>query len=140
MMIIFFLYFMPFLFFPLDINYFNILTLPYGTLNVFIYYLGWINSFVLITISIFTIIKYENINNNYIFALLINLILNWLNNFMLYELNNILLFLISILIGLLSTLYLFIQTNKINKKLSYTIIFYLFWLIYNIILFTIIGF
>lgn len=140
MTIIFFLYFASFLFFPLDNNYLNTLNLPWLIPNIFIYSLGWIVSFVLITTSIFIIIKYENINNNYLFALLINLILNWLYNFMLYELNNILLFLISIIIVLISTLYLFIQTKKINNKLSYVIIFYLFWLIYNIILFTIIWF
>lgn len=140
MTIIFFLYFASFLFFPLDNNYLNTLNLPWLIPNIFIYSLGWIVSFVLITTSIFIIIKYENINNNYLFALLINLILNWLYNFMLYELNNILLFLISIIIVLVSTLYLFIQTKKINNKLSYVIIFYLFWLIYNIILFTIIWF
>lgn len=140
MTIIFFLYFMPFLFFPLDINYFNTLNLTWLIPNVSIYYLGSVIAFIFITTSIFTIIKYEKINNNYLFALILNLLSNWLYNFMLYEINNLLLFIISIISILISTLYLFIETKKINNKLSYMIIFYLFWLVYNIIIFTFTSF
>lgn len=134
MSIMFFIYFMSFLLFPVDNIYLQSLNLPFFMPNLYIFSLFWIISFILIVSTIFTIIKYEKINNNYLFILIINLIINQFYCFFFFQLHNLIFTLFSLIFILISAIYLYIETKKINKKLSILLIFYLFWLIYNLIL------
>lgn len=134
MSIMFFIYFMSFLLFPVDNIYLQSLNLPFFMPNLYIFSLFWIISFILIVSTIFTIIKYEKINNNYLFILIINLIINQFYCFFFFQLHNLIFTLFSLIFILISAIYLYIETKKINKKLSILLIFYLFWLFYNLIL------
>lgn len=121
MTIVYYLYFSTLLFFP------------YLDSNMETFYLGWIITFMILTTTTFIIVKYEKINNNFLFALLLNFILIWLSIFTIYEFNN--LSFISLILLLISNIYLFKETKKLNGKLAYLIVFNILWPICNILLF-----
>lgn len=136
MTFMFFIYFISFLLFPVNGLYLQSINLPCLNSHIYIFSLFWIISFTLIVSTVFTIIKYEKVNNNYLFILIINFILNQLFSFTFFQLNNLIFTIFSLIFILISGLYLYLETKKINKTLSILLIFYLLWLIYNLILLT----
>lgn len=95
----------------------------------------WITSYILITTSIFMVIKYHKINNDYLFALIVTFILNQTFTYCLFGLNNLLLSLISIMSINIFTYILYKETKKIDKNAATVLIPYLVWLVVNLIIF-----
>ena len=130
------------LIFKVDNTFYNSLNLPSFTLNGKIISIIWFIIYNLITISIILTIKKINIfkNNDYLFILIINYLSNQLfMYFFFYLMSPFLGFAITI-INYISTIFLFIETQKISKKASYFIIPYIIYGTYALILITTIYF
>lgn len=96
----------------------------------------WIVMYILITISIYTTIKKENIfkNKDYFYVLLTNYLSNQAFPFAFFYLMSPFFGFVMTTIVFISSIYLFIETNKINKKGSYFLIPYIIYNLYAFIL------
>ncbi len=91
--------------------------------------------FIILPIKIFYLIKYKKINNDYLFYIINNILLNILFWFSLYQIDSTLLLTVSSSALLINGLLLFIETKKISNKTSNLLIPYLLYLTINIIIF-----
>lgn len=134
--IILFFWLLSGLLFKVNNSFYNLLELPSFTLSGNVIGFIWIIIYILNTISIILISKKTNIlkNSDYLYILLINYISNQLfMYFFFYLMSPFLGFAITTII-FISTIFLFIETNKISKKSSYFLIPYLIYCSYAFIL------
>ena len=139
---ILFLWLLSGLIFKVNNDYYSLLKLPFFTLNGKIISIIWFIIYILITISIFKIIKKIDIfkNKDYFYILLTNYFANQLfMYFFFYLMSPFLGFIITIVISL-STIFLYLETKKISKKFSYYLIPYIIYSTYALILMSTIYF
>ena len=139
---ILFLWLLSGLLFKVNNDYYSLLKLPFFTLNGKIISIIWFIIYILITISIFKIIKKINIfkNKDYLYILITNYLSNQLfMYFFFYLMSPFLGFIITIIVSL-STIFLYLETKKISKKFSYYLIPYIIYSTYALILMSTIYF
>jgi len=122
--IILFLTILFFYLFPLSFINFNtyFLNENYLLLSFIIIY---ILNIIFISLSTFNIIKDKSPNDNYLFILIINYLINPLSNLFFFNFKNLYLAFISLIIILITNGYLFSETKLLNKISSYYLIPYL---------------
>ena len=139
---ILFLWLLSGLIFKVNNDYYSLLKLPFFTLNGKIISIIWFIIYILITISIYKVIKKIDIfkNKDYFYMLLTNYFANQLfMYFFFYLMSPFLGFIITIVISL-STIFLYLETKKISKKFSYYLIPYIIYSTYALILMSTIYF
>ena len=139
---ILFLWLLSGLLFKVNNDYYSLLKLPFFTLNGKIISIVWFIIYILITISIYKVIKKIDIfkNKDYFYMLLTNYFANQLfMYFFFYLMSPFLGFIITIIISL-STIFLYLETKKISKASSYYLIPYIIYSTYALILMTSIYF
>lgn len=133
-------WFLSSLLFPFNPIFYQSLLKPFFTPPGIIFIVTWPILFITITFSFYLILKHDKLNKNYLFYYLLNYILNQSFNLFFFYLNNLTLTLYNIFLLLASTVILYFQTYKINKKYSYLLIPYVLWICFATILFTSIYF
>ena len=132
----FILYLLPWfisaLLFRSDSTYYNSLNQPFFAPPPWLFGIIWPILYLLITYSIFNI--YKDSNSDYKKTLLINYLSNQLFSFFFFTIKNNLLSLIDTIIVLISSIYLYTKTNKINSKYSKYLIPYIIWNIFALLL------
>ena len=139
---ILFLWLLSGLLFKVNNDYYSLLKLPFFTLNGKIISIVWFIIYILITISIYKVIKKIDIfkNKDYFYMLLTNYFANQLfMYFFFYLMSPFLGFAITTVV-MLSTIFLFVETKKISKKSSYFLMPYIIYSIYTFILMSTIYF
>lgn len=139
-LIILSLWFFSSIFFPFNEGFYHdvnkiSLMMSYPLTNVI-----WIIIYVLISYSIFRINKYHEINNDYMFILIINYLFNQVFGLFFNYYNNLFISLICVIISFISSIFLYLETKKIDKKGRFLSIPYLLWNLYNLIIYCIIYF
>ena len=123
-------------------SYYNLLKLPFFTLNSKSISILWFIVYILNSISIFIIIKKTNIfkKNDYIYILLTNYISNELFLFFFFYLMSPFLGFAITTIIFLSSIFLFIEPKKISKKAASFLLPYIIYNTYSFILITCVYF
>ena len=134
--VILFLWLVSGFIFKIDFSYYNLLKLPVFTINYKIISIIWFIIYILNTISIIKVINTTNIikNPDYLYMLITNYISNQLFLLFFFKLMSPFLGLAITIIIFISTIFLFIETKKINKNASYLLIPYLVYSTYALIL------
>lgn len=124
--------------FKFNKEYYDLLTLPSFTLSGKYISIIWFIIYILITISIFIIIKKYNLfkQKDYYYILVTNYLANQLFTYVFFYLMSPFLGFIITVIVFISSIFLFIETKKLNKKSSYFLIPYLIYNTYALILMT----
>lgn len=124
--------------FKFNKEYYDLLTLPSFTLDGKYISIIWFIIYILISISIFIIIKKYNLfkQKDYYYILVTNYLANQLFTYVFFYLMSPFLGFIITIIVFISSIFLFIETKKLNKKSSYFLIPYLIYNTYALILMT----
>lgn len=134
----FILYLLPWfigaLLFPTDKFYYTNLDKPFFAPPPIIFGIIWPILYLLITISIYKVLNKSN--NNYKASLIVNYISNQLFSLFFFTLKNNSLALIDTIIVLISSIYLYRETKKIDNKSTKYLIPYILWNIFATILIT----
>ena len=120
--------------FPIDNTFFEQLNLPIFTPPNYIFAFVWIIIYILTTISVYTIIKNDLQNKNYLVSLIFNYITNQLFPFFFFTLRSPFLGFVDCILVLITTINLYIETKKINEKSVKLLIPYIVWSIFATIL------
>ena len=113
---------------PLDYNYFNEIKTPFFTPPKLFYPIAWTIIYILISITIYSIItsyKFKEIPKSYKITLLINYLFNQSYTLVFFGLKNQFLGFISCLGTLISTLFLYEETSLLETKKKYLLIPYI---------------
>lgn len=137
-LLILFLWLLSGLLFPFNMEYYNLLKLPSFTLDGKIISIIWFIIYILISISIILIIKKYNIfkQKDYLYILLTNYIANELFTFVFFYLMSPFLGFVITVVVFISSIFLYIETNKLSKKTSYLLIPYIIYNTYALFLMT----
>ena len=122
---------------PLNYNYFNEIKTPFFTPPKLFYPIAWTIIYILISITIYSIItsyKFKEIPKSYKITLLINYLFNQSYTLVFFGLKNQFLGFISCLGTLLSTLFLYEETSLLETKKKYLLIPYILLSIFATIL------
>lgn len=118
--------------FKIDTNFYNNLNLPSFAPPSIIFAIIWPILYLLISISIYKVINKRS--NNYTLTLIINYLSNQLFTFFFFILKNIFFSLLDTIIILISSIFLYKETKKIDNKSSNYLIPYILWNIFAFIL------
>lgn len=118
--------------FKTDSSYYYSLNLPFFAPPPIIFGIVWPILYLLISYSIYK--TWDNSTSNYKIYLIINYIANQLFTFCFFTLMNNFLAFVDVLIILISSLYLFLETKAINKDNSKYLIPYIIWNIFALVL------
>ena len=113
---------------PLNYNYFNEIKTPFFTPPKLFYPIAWTIIYILISITIYSIItsyKFKEIPKSYKITLLINYLFNQSYTLVFFGLKNQFLGFISCLGTLISTLFLYEETSLLETKKKYLLIPYI---------------
>ena len=121
--------------FPFNQNFYQTLNLPVFNPPGIVFAIIWPILYILIALSFFLILKNKEVTKSYMFAYLVNYILNQSFSLFFFYLNNLTLTLYNTILLFLSTIYLLIETKKVNKTSFYLLIPYLIWIIFATILY-----
>lgn len=125
-------WFLSALIFKSDSTYYYSLDLPFFAPKPIIFGIVWPILYVLIAYSVY---KTWNISSSkYKIYLLINYVANQLYTFFFFTIKNNFLALVDTIIVLISSIYLYIETKKINKGQEKYLIPYIIWNIFALIL------
>lgn len=136
----FLLFFLPWLIsglvFRVNFEYYNMLELPSFTLSPKVISICWIFIYVLIAISIYLVSSKCNIlkTSDYFYVLVTNYLANQLFLYVFFNLMSPLFGFIMTTITFVSSVFLFLETRKLNKKASYFLILYQLYSLYAFIL------
>ena len=122
---------------PLNYEYYDTINKPFFAPPKIFYPIAWTIMYILIAITIYTIIKnnkLKEINKSYKITLLINYILNQSYTLLFFGLNNPFLGFVSCLATLLSSLFLYEETSLLNNKISKLLYPYIILLIFATVL------
>ncbi len=122
---------------PLNYKYYDTINKPFFAPPKVFYPITWTIMYILIAITIYTIIKnnkFKEINTSYKITLLINYIFNQSYTLLFFGLNNPFLGFVSCLGTLLSSLFLYEETSLLNNKISKLLYPYIILLIFATIL------
>jgi tryptophan-rich sensory protein len=122
-------------FFPFNSGFYHSLNLPVYTPPGIVFSITWIVLYLFITLSIFIILKEDKFNNDYLFILIINYLFNQLFSLFFFSFNNLFLTLISVIVTFISSLFLYLETKKLNNKSAYLLIPYLAWNLFALVLY-----
>lgn len=125
-------WFLSTLIFKMDTNHYNNLIKPPFSPPPITFAIVWPILYLLITISIYKVFNISN--NKYKITLLINYISNQLFSLFFFTIKNNVLSLIDTIIVLISSIYLYIETKKIDDRASKYLIPYILWNIFATIL------
>lgn len=130
------------LIFKIDNSFYNSLNLPSFVLPNKLIGIIWATLYLLITISIFMIIKKKKfcVNSDYFYVLLTNYLANQLFLYGFFTLKSPFLGFTLTTITFISSIFLFLETKILDKKASYLLIPYTLFSIYAMILSTTIYF
>ena len=106
---------------PVDYEYYNKIIKPFFAPPRLFYPIAWTIVYILISITIYTIIRYSKLKNlpkNYKITLILNYIFNQSYTLLFFGLHNNFLGFISCLATFLSTLFLYEETSLLNSKIS----------------------
>ena len=106
---------------PVDYEYYNKIVKPFFAPPRLFYPIAWTIVYILISITIYTIIKYSKLKDlpkNYKITLILNYIFNQSYTLLFFGLHNNFLGFISCLASFLSTLFLYEETSLLNNKIS----------------------
>ncbi len=106
---------------PVDYEYYNKIVKPFFAPPRLFYPIAWTIVYILISITIYTIIKYSKLKDlpkNYKITLILNYIFNQSYTLLFFGLHNNFLGFISCLATFLSTLFLYEETSLLNNKIS----------------------
>lgn len=106
---------------PVDYEYYNKIVKPFFAPPRLFYPIAWTIVYILISITIYTIIKYsilKDLPKNYKITLILNYIFNQSYTLLFFGLHNNFLGFISCLATFLSTLFLYEETSLLNNKIS----------------------
>ena len=139
---ILFLWLLSGLIFKYNKPFYESLNLPFFALPGSVISIIWFIIYILITISIFLIIKKENIlkNNDYLYILLTNYLSNQLFMYFFFYLMSPFLGFAVTTITFLSSIFLYLETKKISKKASFFLMPYMIYGLYAFILMTTVYF
>ena len=134
--LILFLWLLSGFIFRYNSEFYNMLKLPVFALDGKIISIIWFIIYILITISIMLVIKKTNIlkNNDYLYILITNYLSNELFMFFFFYLMSPFLGFAVTTVTFLSSIFLYIETKKINIKASYFLIPYMIYGLYAFIL------
>ena len=118
-------WFLSALLFKIDTDYYNSLNLPFFAPPSIIFPIVWTSLYIFISISIYKVIDKANLN--YKLALIINYISNQLFTLFFFVLKNNFVSFVDCLIVLISSISLYIISNKIDNKSSKYLILYIIW-------------
>ena len=119
------------LFFPIDIGFLSTLKLiiPYNKY----YIIFWLINTIFISYSFYKIMMEYDLNNNYLFVLILNYLFTQIFGLFFFYFNSLILGIVSFVIVCTTSIFCFMETNKIDKIYAklwiYPIIFNLFNLI-----------
>lgn len=116
-----------------NVNFYKSLTLPFFAPPPILFAIVWPILYLLIAISIYKISKIA-CSKEYKYFLIANYIFNQSFIFLFFNLKSIILGTLSSILSLITAIFLFLETKKIDKKTSYLLIPYLIWLIFASIL------
>lgn len=116
-----------------NVNFYKSLTLPFFAPPPILFAIVWPILYLLIAISIYKISKIA-CSKEYKYFLIANYIFNQSFTFLFFNLKSIILGTLSSILSLITAIFLFLETKKIDKKTSYLLIPYLIWLIFASIL------
>ena len=133
-------WFLSSIIFPYNSSFYQTLNLPFFNPPGIVFAIVWPILYILIALSFYLILKNDKLNKSYIFAYLINYILNQAFSMFFFYFNNLSLTLYDTILLFFSTIYLVIETKKINKVSFYLLIPYLLWIIFATILYTTVFF
>lgn len=122
---------------PLNYNYYDNINKPFFAPPKIFYPIVWTIMYILIAITIYTILrnhKIKDINPSYKITLLINYIFNQSYTLLFFGLNNPFLGFVSCLGTLLSSLFLYEETSLLNSKISKLLYPYIILLVFATIL------
>ena len=125
-------WFVSSLIFKIDTAYYNSLNLPWFAPPPIIFAIVWPILYSLIAYSIYKI--WPNSTAKYKLYLIINYLANQLYTFVFFSLKNNFLALVDTIITLISAIYLYIETKKINNGKEKFLIPYIIWNIFALIL------
>ena len=122
--------------FKVDLDYYNYLNLPSFVLPNKLISIIWIILYVLITISVYKVSINKNIfkEKDYFYVLITNFLANSLFIYGFFYLKSPFFGFILTTITLISSIFLFIETKKLNIKASYYLIPYIVFNVYAFIL------
>lgn len=120
--------------FPFDAGFYNSLYLPKITPPKFVFVIIWPILFILITITLYRILKKDSLNNDYLYILIMNFIGVETYNLFFY-MNNLFLSLVSTVVTLVTSIFLTIETRKLDNSWG-LLIPYNIWCLYAFILIT----
>lgn len=123
------------LLFPFDAGFYNSLTLPRITPTKLFFMIIWPVLFILITITVYNVLKKDNQNNDYLYILIMNFIGVETYNLFFFYMNNLFLSLVSTVATLVTSIFLTIETRKLDNLWG-LLIPYNIWNIYAFILIT----
>lgn len=134
--IILFIWLLGGLLFKVDINYYNSLNIPSFALPNKLISITWFILYILITISIYKVSKNNKIisNNDYFYVLITNYLANELFIYGFFTLKSPFFGFILTSITFVSSIFLSIETKKLNNKAYCYLIPYVLFNIYALIL------
>ena len=124
------------LLFKVDLEYYNTLNLPSFTLPNKIISILWLFIYILISISIYKISNIKNIfkEKDYFYVLITNYLANQLFIYGFFYLKSPFFGFILTTITLVSSIFLFLESKKLNTKASFYLIPYIIYNVYAFIL------
>lgn len=121
--------------FPFDAGFYNSLYLPKITPSKFVFVIIWLILFILITITLYRILKKDSLNNDYLYILIMNFIGVETYSLFFFYMNNLFLSLVSAVVTLVTSIFLTIETRKLDNSWG-LLIPYNIWCLYAFILIT----
>ena len=118
--------------FPSDPGYYDSLNLPFFAPDGIVFGIIWPILYLLIAYSIYRVFPIRT--SNYQIYLLINYLSNQLYSFCFFTLKNTFLSFVDVIIVLISSLYLYVETKMLSEKDAKYLIPYIIWNIFALIL------
>lgn len=125
-------WFLAFILFRGDSSYYLGLRLPNFAPNPILFGIIWTILYFLIAYSCYHV--YRDSNSNYKIYLVINYLSNQLFPFCFFTLENLFLALVDVIIVLISSMYLYVETKILQEKYAKYLIPYILWNIFAFIL------
>lgn len=118
--------------FKTDTSYYFSLNLPWFAPNPIVFGIVWPILYVLIAYSVYK--TWPNSTSNYKIYLTINYVANQLYTWTFFVLKNNFLALVDVIIILISSLYLYVETRTLNEDKKWYLVPYIIWNIFALIL------
>lgn len=124
------------LIFKYDASYYDMLNIPGFALPPRVISIVWIVIYILIAISIYMISREKNIfkESDYFYVLVTNYLANQLFLYVFFNLKSPFLGFVITTVTLISSIFLFIESRKLNEKASYFLIPYSIYSLYAFVL------